>query len=181
MKKCVKGISGICSEQDKKWYCRQQYLLWCSTSIRNLIWFNFFCVQSWYLMPVQSDILSRVKIKCKIAQLFVFHSFKDFDRLWKLQYCSFHNRSKSLKLWKTKSWAILHFIFTRESISDCTGIKYHDCTQKKLNHIRFLILVEHHSKYCCRQYHFLSCSLHMPLIPFTHFFIMMLRWAGSFV
>ena len=42
--------------------------------------FSLFYVESQYSTPVQSDVLSRVKIKCKIAQLFFFHMFQDFDR-----------------------------------------------------------------------------------------------------
>ena len=37
------------------------------------------------------------------------------------------------------------------------------------------------SKYCYSDSQFLPCTLHIPLIPFTHFFIVVLRWPGSFV
>ena len=41
--------------------------------------------------------------------------------------------------------------------------------------------VKHHSKYCYSDSLFLPCILHIQLIPFTRFFIIMLRWSGSFI
>ena len=82
IKKWIKGISDICSVQDKGCYCWQQYLLWCCTS-------SFCCFKIYFYFASNSTSLTKLITSCKvsnkqspIANCFVQSNYAHYCFIW---------------------------------------------------------------------------------------------------
>ena len=103
IKKQVKGISRICCVQDKRWYCQQQYLVWCFTCNSDLTE-----IKTWQSKSENQSFLfltnTRVLRDCRCSQMKFHDPVSELNSLKHILHLSSHHRKHILlyKYYKSK-------------------------------------------------------------------------------